>query len=104
VTEWKHRRLSEEEYKALFEEPMENVTASGGAALDTWPYLDSLESAELGGFTIHDVSSVYSHPNGRIEHVIIDRCAEDMHLIIIVDRQEKASSAIISSICGRSTT
>lgn len=84
-----HRRLSEQQFQALFEEPMENVTDAGDAPVDIWPYVDSVDAAELGDLAPCDVSFVYRHPNGRIEHVVINTSAEDVHLVVIVDRDEK---------------
>ena len=89
MTDLVPRRLTEDEFQALFEEPMENVTSPGDAPLDIWPYVDSVDPADLGDLTVQDVSFVYRHPNGRIEHVIIDTSAEDVHLVIIIDRHER---------------
>jgi hypothetical protein len=83
-----HRQLSEEEFDVFFAAPMENVTETANAALDIWPYVDSIDPSELGDILAHDVSFVYRHPQGRFEHVIIDTCAEDVHLVIVIDRQE----------------
>ena len=83
-----HRQLSEAEYDSYFEAPMVNVTESADPVLDIWPYVDSVNQAELADITTHDVSFVYRHPNGRWEHVVIDTCAEDVHLVVIIDRDE----------------
>jgi hypothetical protein len=56
------RRLSEEEYKACFTEPMSDVTAHANAAVDIWPYVDELELDELGIPYINDVHYVIEMP------------------------------------------
>ena len=85
-----HRPLSEDEFDALFEPPMQDVTQTADAVVDLWPYVDSVKQSELGDITTHDVSFVYRHPNGRYEHVVIDTCAEDVHLVVIVDRNRRS--------------
>ena len=84
-----HRALSEEEFERFFEPPMRDVTTTADPILDIWPYVDSLDSSELGDIIAHDVAFVYRHPKDGFEHVLIDTCAEDVHLVIVVDRQER---------------
>jgi hypothetical protein len=85
-----HRQLSGEEFDRLFEQPMTNETGTADAVVDIWPYVDSVDPRELGDITLHDVAYVYRHPNGRWEHVVVATCAEDVHLVIVIDRHERA--------------
>jgi hypothetical protein len=87
MTEPVHRPLSEEEFETFFEPPMEDVTETAEVPMDISPYVDSV-GAELGDIVPDDVTFVYRHPNGRWEHVIIDTCAEDVHLVLVVDRDD----------------
>ena len=85
-----HRKLTDDEFHSFFGSPMENVTKTAAAAVDIWPYVESVDRAELGDLDPRDVSAVYRHPDGRIEHVIIDTCVKNTHLVVVIDRDEKA--------------
>jgi hypothetical protein len=58
--------------------------------LDIWPYVNSIDGRDWGDLNVRDVSYVYEHPDGRWEHVIIDTCAENAHLVLVVDREAKS--------------
>ena len=87
------RLLTDEEFHSYHQSPMTNVTeavvAESEELLDIWDYVQSIDKSDLGDLYPHDVSRVWRHPTGRWEHVQIDTCAENVHLVIVIDLEAK---------------
>lgn len=84
------RKLSAEEFDALFQPGMEDVTASGDALVDIWPYVDAIPATDLGDIVPHDVHYVFRSKSGGEDHVIVATCAENVELVIVVDRRQRS--------------
>lgn len=84
-----HRRLSGEEFRSCSLAPMKDVTASASAAVDIWPYVDSLDLDELGVPSLNDMCYVYRYAAERYDQVLIGTGQFNALLIVVVDlRQE----------------
>ncbi|RAZ89575.1 hypothetical protein DPM33_18630 [Mesorhizobium hawassense] len=79
------RRLQEEEFKACFAEPMQNVTATAEAAVDIWPYVEALDLDEIGLPYLNDVHNVYRDALSRFDQVLIGTGRFNTLLVIVVD-------------------
>ncbi len=86
------RLLTEDEYRATFAEPMENVTGKATNVLDIWPYVDSIALADLEGHAIYDrfVECVYRTPDARFDHVLVMTKTENIYLAVVVDLERNA--------------
>ncbi|WP_296737222.1 hypothetical protein [Mesorhizobium sp.] len=79
------RRLQEDEFKACFAEPMQDVTTTAEAAVDIWPYVESLDLDEIGLPYLNDVHYVYRDAPRRFDHVLIGTGRFNTFLVIVVD-------------------
>ena len=79
------RKLSEGEFKVYFSPPMTDVTSRANAAVDIWPYVDSLDLDELGIPSLNDVQHVYRDAQERFDHVLIGTARFNTLLVIVVD-------------------
>ena len=79
------RALSEEEFTDCFAAPMQNVTASPGAIIDIWPYIDALDLDALCLPFLNDVHHVYRDALGRFDQVLIGTGRFNTLLVIVVD-------------------
>ena len=84
------RRLSEQEFRTCFAEPMINVTASASATVDIWPYVEALSLDELGVPSLNDVHHVYRDAATRFDHVMIGTGRFNSLLVVVVDLRESA--------------
>lgn len=84
-----HRKLSDEEFKRCFSDPMRNVTADADGSVDIWPYIDGLDLGELGIPSIGDVNHVYRDALGRYDQVLIGTGRFNALLVIVVDLNAK---------------
>lgn len=69
---------------------MIDVTETAPALVDIWSYVDSIDQNDLGQIDPHDVSFVYRDDNGLWEHILIDTCIENVHLVVVIDRPNQA--------------
>ncbi|HVQ09463.1 MAG TPA: hypothetical protein VMS43_13610 [Allosphingosinicella sp.] len=83
-----HRRLSEEEFRACCVSPMKDVTASAGAAIDIWPYVDSLDLDDLAIPSLNEVHYVYRDAAERFDQVLIGTGRFNTLLVVVVDLRE----------------
>ena len=84
------RRLTDREFKQCFAEPMANVTGIADAAVDIWPYVDSIDLDELGVPRLNDVHHVYRDALGRYDQVLIGTGRFNALLVLVVDLGAKA--------------
>ena len=84
------RNLSSEEFDAYFSLGMKNVTTTGDAVVDIWPYVDAIPADDLGEVIPHDVHYVFRAKDDAHDHVIIATCIENLELVIVIDRQLSA--------------
>jgi hypothetical protein len=80
-----HRLLTKEEFLGCFEAPMSNVTAKAEAAVDIWPYVDSLDLDALRLPHLNQVHYVYRDALSRFDQVLIGTGRFNSHLVIVVD-------------------
>ena len=85
-----HRRLSDEEFRRCCVEPMKDVTASANAAVDVWPYVDSLDLDRLGIPSLNDVRYIYRDAAERFDQVLIGTGRFNALLVVVVDLQERS--------------
>ncbi|MBX0292029.1 hypothetical protein K3G63_16385 [Hymenobacter sp. HSC-4F20] len=80
-------KLSHEEYQAVFQAPMLDVTTTAEPVLDIWPYVESVPVSDLKEYTLSDglVPYVYQHPRKAFLHVLIATNNADVFLVIIID-------------------
>jgi hypothetical protein len=69
---------------------MTNVTASAGAVVDIWPYVDALDLDELGIPSVNDVHYVYRDAEGRFDQVLIGTGRSNSLLVVVVDLRNDA--------------
>lgn len=81
------RLLSEQEFKACFAAPMQDVTVEAAPAVDIWPYVDGLAPDAPGIASIGDVHRVYRDANDRFDQVLLDVGRPDTFLVIVVGRE-----------------
>ena len=81
-------RLSDEEYAETFEAPMRRIPQEEVPPFDFWPYFESIPTADFGGHDCSDgqVEYVYRHPQGRLEHVLVNSRTPEIYMVIILDR------------------
>lgn len=79
------RRLQEDEFKACFAEPMQDVTTTAEAAVDIWPYVEALDLDEIGLPYLNDVHHVYRDALSRFDQVLIGTGRFNTLLVIVVD-------------------
>src|SRR5690242_17206305 len=84
------RHLTGAEFRATITPPMQDVTTSGDADLDIWPYVELVPVAELEGHSIDDVKIVYRSGDGRFEHVLISTGTKNVFLVLVVDLANKS--------------
>jgi hypothetical protein len=82
------KRLSETEFQATFSAPMQLVRGEAPPPFDFWVYFDAIPPEDFEG---HDcsagtVSTVYRHPAGRLEHVLVDSEDRDVFMVLVLDR------------------
>ena len=80
-------RLSEAEFKATFDAPMQRVGMDEGPPFDFWPYVDAIPAEDFEG---HDcspgsVTYAYRDESGRYQHVLIDSEARDVFMAVVLD-------------------
>ncbi|TGS51667.1 hypothetical protein EN822_26550, partial [bacterium M00.F.Ca.ET.179.01.1.1] len=79
------RRLQEDEFKACFAEPIQDVTSTAEAAVDIWPYVEALDLDEIRLPYLNDVHYVYRDALSRFDQVLIGTGRFNMLLVIVVD-------------------
>jgi len=84
------RRLQEDEFKACFAEPMQDVTATAEPTVDIWPYVEALELDEVGLPYLNDVHHVYRDALSRFDQVLIGTGRFNAILVIVVDLTKRA--------------
>ena len=83
-----HHLLSHDEFRSCFSEPMTDVTAEANAAVDIWPYVDSLDLDSLGVPHVNDVHNVYRDASGKFDQVLIGTGRFNALLVIVIDRTD----------------
>ena len=86
------RLLEEDEFRAMFKEPMENVTGQDSNVLDIWPYVDAVPISDLEGHILHNrfVECVYRTPDARFDHVLVMTKTKNVYLAVVVDLEQDA--------------
>src|SRR5438128_1265684 len=81
------RQLTEGELKTTYTNKMHNVTETAIAAVDIWPYIDSIPADELEGHSIYDrfVEYVYRSDNNCYDHVNVMTMTKNVYLVVVVD-------------------
>lgn len=84
------RLLSDEEYKATFLDPMQNITGEDYDVIDIWAYVQSIPRNHLAGHEVYDhfVEYVYRSAVDRFDHVLIMTQTKNVYLVVIVDHRQ----------------
>jgi hypothetical protein len=90
--EMRTHALPEGDFGKTFVPPMQDVTQSGDAVADIWPYVLAIPRAELGGLAFREgvVEHVYRSADARFDHVLIPTSVGNLFIVVIVARDEKA--------------
>lgn len=82
--------LSDEEYKATFLAPMQNITGKDNDVIDIWPYVQSIPRDHLAGRKVyaHVVEYVYRSADDRFDHVLVMTQTQNVYLVVIVDHPQ----------------
>ena len=81
----KHRELAKAEFLECSKSPMANVTGQAEAAVDIWPYIESLDLDSLRLPHINDVRYVYRDADARFDQALIGTGRFNTLLVIVVD-------------------
>lgn len=65
---------------------MRDITAEAERLVDIWPYVDQVESDDLGGADFFDVETVYRDGSERFDHVLVTTQRQNVYLVVVVDR------------------
>ena len=86
------RLLTEDEFRATFKEPMQNITGQDSNVLDIWPYVDAVATSDLEGDVLYDrfVEFVYRTPDARFDHVLVMTKTKNVYLAVVVDLEHDA--------------
>jgi hypothetical protein len=82
------RRILDEEWPLFFAEPMQRLSLEEEPPFDFWPYVEEIPNGDFNGFDCSDgrVEYVYRHPDGRLEHVLINSSDPNIFMVIVLDR------------------
>ena len=86
------RLLTKDDFLATCRGKMADVTSTGDAQLDIWPYVaEAKRGMDLSEYAFEErlVEFVYRDPSGRFDHVLIPYGIENVYLAVVVDRAEK---------------
>jgi hypothetical protein len=86
------RVLTKQDYLATFSGKVTDVTKLGDATVDIWPYvIEANRNLEFSEYVIEHrlVEYVYRSEDGRYDHVLIPYGAENVYLVVIVDRSNE---------------
>ena len=83
------RALSEQEFKACFAEPMQNVTANPGDAINIWPYVDALDLDDLCVPSLNDVHYVYRDAHSKFDQILVGTGRFNTLLVVVVDLEKR---------------
>jgi hypothetical protein len=83
--------LSNQEFALTFQEPMHRLPPEAEPAFDFWPYFDSIPDGDFRGHDCSDgqVDYVYRHPQGRLEHVLVNSSTPDIFMVLVLDQLTK---------------
>lgn len=86
------RRISDDEWPQFFDSPMQRLPQSEQPPFDFWPYVEEIPLEDFKGHDCSEgrVEHAYRHPDGRLEHVLIDSKDPDVFMVIILDRVAKS--------------
>jgi hypothetical protein len=84
------RKLTDQEFRACFADPMENLTGKADAVLDIWPYVDALDLDDVGVPYVNDVHYVYRDALNRFDQVVVGTGRFDALLVIVIDLANRA--------------
>lgn len=81
------RNLTEDEYKATFIPPVQDVIESATNVVDIWSYVDSVPATDLENHTVYDrfVEHVYRTADAQFDHVLVMTTTKNVYLVVIVD-------------------
>jgi len=84
------RLLSDEEYKAIFLDPMQNITEMDYDVIDIWAYVQSIPRDHLAGHEVYDhfVEYVYRSADDRFDHILVMTQTINVYLVVIFDRSQ----------------
>ena len=87
------RLLSNQEYQATFESPMQDVTATAQPIVDIWPYVNLLVQNKIVAphvFIDELVEYVYRNGNATYDHVLLPTDSEKLFIVIVVSTNQAA--------------
>lgn len=79
------QKMSAEAFNDTFQVPMQDVTETAEQLLAIWPYVDAIPVADLEGFELDDVASVYLNPSGNYQHILLATEDKNVFLVIVID-------------------
>ena len=70
---------------------MENVTSTAEEVVDVWPYIEQVLATDFAELDTDDwnVDYVYINAAGTYQHLLVDTCVENVHLVVVVDMSSK---------------
>ena len=79
--------LTEAEFHATLDAPMQRAALDEGAPFDFWPYFDAIPQSDFDGHDCSDgtVTYVYRDTNGHFEHVLVDSEDRNVFMVLVLD-------------------